>query len=54
VIAEWMYAQVDYEKGKHYQLLTKMTDHRSDNSAIQIAKGLITSRNGNHLPKSTT
>ena len=43
VIAECMYAQVD-SKGNQYQLLSEITDHRSDNSAIQIADGFTTSR----------
>jgi hypothetical protein len=33
VIAEYMYAKVD-SKGNQFQLLTEITDHRSDNSAI--------------------
>jgi hypothetical protein len=53
VIAECMYAQVDSE-GNQYQLLSEITDHRSDNSAIQIADGFTTSRNGNRVPKPTT
>ncbi|KAI2501269.1 Reverse transcriptase (RNA-dependent DNA polymerase) [Fragilaria crotonensis] len=53
VIAECMYAQVDSE-GNQYQLLSEITDHRSDNSAIQIADGFTTSRNGNRIPKPTT
>ena len=39
VIAECMYAQVDSE-GNQYLLLSETTDHRADNSAIQIADGL--------------
>ncbi|KAI2498914.1 Reverse transcriptase (RNA-dependent DNA polymerase) [Fragilaria crotonensis] len=50
VIAECMYAQVDSE-GNQYQLLSEITDHRADNSAIQIADGFVTSRNGNRVPK---
>ncbi len=53
VIAECMYAQVDSE-GNQYQLLSKITDHRSDNSAIQIADGFTTRRNGDRVPKPTT
>ncbi len=45
VIAECMYAQVDSE-GNQYQLLSDISDHRSDNSAIQIADGFTTSQNG--------
>jgi len=53
VIAECMYAQVDSE-GNQYQLLSEITDHRSGNSAIPVADGYVTSRNGNRVPKSTT
>ena len=48
-----MYEQVISE-GNQNQLLSKITDHRSDNSAIQIADGFITSRNENSVPKPTT
>jgi hypothetical protein len=48
-----MYAQKD-SKGNQYQLLSENTDHRSDNSAIQIADGFTISRNGNRIPKPTT
>jgi hypothetical protein len=53
VIAECMYAQIDSE-GNQYQLMSEMNDHRSDNSAIQIADGFTTSLNGNCVPKPTT
>ena len=53
VIAECMYAQVDAE-GNQFQLLDEITDHRSDNSAIRIDDGFVTSRNGNRVPKTTT
>jgi hypothetical protein len=53
VIAECMYAQVDSE-GNQYQLLSEITDHRSDNSAIQIADGFTTSWDGNCVPKPST
>ncbi len=53
VIAECTNAQVDSE-GNQYQLLSKITDHRSDNSAIQIADRFTSSPNGNHVPKPTT
>ena len=52
-IAECMYAQIDSE-GNQYQLLSKITDSKSDHSAIQIADGFTTSRNGNRVPKTTT
>jgi hypothetical protein len=53
VIAECMYAQVNSE-GNQYQLLSEITDHRSDHSAIQIADGFTTSCNSNRVPKSMT
>ena len=53
VIAECMYAQVDAE-GNQFQLLDEITDHKSDNSAIRIDDGFVTSRNGNRVPKPTT
>ena len=52
-IAECMYAQVD-AKGNQFQLLDEFTNHRSDNSAIRIDDGFVTSRNGNRVPKPTT
>ncbi len=52
VIVECMYVQVEAE-GNQYQLLSEITDHRSDNSAIQIADGFMISRNGNCVPKPT-
>ena len=33
---------------------TKITDHRSDKSAIPIENGFTISRNGNRVPKATT
>jgi hypothetical protein len=48
-----MFAQINSE-GNQYQLLSKITDHRSDHSAIQIADGFTTSCNGNRVPKATT
>ena len=48
-----MYAQIDSE-GNQYQLLSEITDHRSDHSAIQIADGFTTSCNGNRVPKTMT
>ena len=53
VIAENMYAQVDSE-GNEYLLLSEITDHKSDGSAIKIADGTILSANGQEKPKVTT
>ena len=54
VITECMYAQIDSE-GNQYQLLSEITDHRSDKkSAIPIENGSTTSCNGNRFPKTMT
>jgi hypothetical protein len=50
---EYTYAQIDSE-GNQYQLLSKITDRRSDHSAIQIADGFTTSCIGNCVLKTTT
>jgi hypothetical protein len=48
-----MYAQV-YDKGNEFLVLDKITDHRSDGSAIQIVDGTIWSANSSEKPKKTT
>jgi hypothetical protein len=53
VIAENMFAQVDTE-GNQFLLLQEITDHRSDNRAIPISKGMIHGANGQPKPKITT
>jgi hypothetical protein len=53
VIAENMFAQVDNE-GIQFLLLQEITDHKSDNSAIPISKGMIHGANGQSKPKITT
>jgi hypothetical protein len=53
VIAECMYAQIA-SKGNQYQLLSKITDHRSDHLAIQISDSFTTSCKGNRVPQTTT
>jgi hypothetical protein len=53
VIAENMYAQVD-DEGNEYLLLSEITDHKSDGSAVQIADGMTRSANGQEKPKVTT
>ena len=45
-IAENMLSQVDSE-GHHYQLLTQVTDHNRDFSAITKVNGFIKYINGN-------
>ena len=53
VIAECMYAQIDAE-GNQYQLLSEITDHKSDKSAILVKDGYTISQNENRVPKATT
>ena len=53
IIAESMYSQIDPE-GHHYQLLSEITEHEKDNSAIPISEGTYTTRSGNVVPKKTT
>jgi len=53
IIAENMYAQVD-DEGNEFLLLDEITDHKSDDSAIQIADGTVRSANGMEKPKRTT
>ena len=53
IIAENMYAQIDNE-GNQFLLLQEIMDHRSDNSAIPIADGMVRSANRMLKPKKTT
>jgi hypothetical protein len=53
IIAENMFAQVDTE-GNQFLLLQEISDHKTDNSAIQIADGMIRGANGTPTPKKTT
>lgn len=53
LIAENLYSQVD-EEGQQYQLLSEISDHRSDATAISIDDGFYTDRGGNKKPKQTT
>ena len=48
-----MLSQVDSE-GYHYQLLTEVTDHNKDDSAIAKVDGFIKSSSGNIHQKGTT
>ena len=52
-IAEAMFSQID-DEGHHFQLLSEITDHKSDGNAIPISDGFIKSRSGNGVPKKTT
>ena len=53
IIAENMLSQVDSE-GHHYQVLTEVTDHKKDDSAISKVDGFIKSSSGNLHRKRTT
>ena len=53
IIAENMYAQVDSE-GRQFQVLSEITNHKKDGSAIPISDGMVTSKSGNQSPKITT
>ena len=53
VMDENMYAQVD-DKGRQYQLLDEIADHRTDRTALRIEDGFMVSQNGNNVPKQTT
>eukprot|EP00957_Ditylum_brightwellii_P186443 14195090-Ditylum_brightwellii.AAC.1 len=47
-----MFAQVD-EEGHHFQVLSEITDHRKDASAVLMANGMVRSVNGQMKPKIT-
>ena len=46
-------SQVEFE-GHHYQVLTEVTDHKNDDSAIAKVDGLIKSSSGNLYQKRMT
>ena len=48
-----MFSQID-DEGHHFQILTKITDHNSDDNVISISYILINLINSNNLPKKTT
>ena len=52
IIAENMMSQVDSE-GHHYQVLTEVTDHKKDYSAISKLDGFMKSSNGKLHQKRT-
>jgi hypothetical protein len=53
IIAKNLYSQCD-DEGHSFVLLSEIIDHKKDASAIPIADGFTTSRNGNKVPKKTT
>ena len=52
-IGEDMFSQIDDEL-HHFQILSKITNHKSDGNKIAISDGFIQSNNGNNLPMYTT
>ena len=53
VIAENIFAQCD-DEGRRHAILKEITDHRKDNSAVDVTKGYTTTRKGVRIPKTTT
>ena len=53
IITENMLSQVDSEV-HHYQVLTELTDHKKDDSAIAKVDGFIKSNSGNLQRKRIT
>ena len=53
ITAENILSQVDSE-GHHYKVLTEVTDHNNDDSAISKVDGYIKSGSGNLHRKRTT
>ena len=53
VIAKNIYAQCD-DKGKMLVVLKEITDHTKDGTALTVANGFVTKRNGTRVPKTTT
>ena len=53
VIAENIFAQCD-DEGRRQAVLSEITDHKKDPSAIDITKGYTTTRKGKRIPKTTT
>ena len=53
VIAESMVAECDPE-GRQYQIFSEISDHRKDDTALNVAEGSYITRAGNPIPKKTT
>jgi hypothetical protein len=53
IIAENMFAQVD-DEGNMYQILSEITDHKTDGTAIPISEGTVRTASGAERPKVTT
>ena len=48
-----MFSHID-DEGLHFQILSEITDHKSDGNAIPISYVFIKLINGKNLPKNTT
>jgi len=53
LIAECMVSECDPE-GRQYRMLREISDHRKDNTALNVAGGSYRTRVGNPMPKRTT
>ena len=48
-----MLSHID-DEDNHFQILSEITDHKSDGNDISISDGFINSINGKNVPKKTT
>ena len=53
VIAENIFAQCD-DEGRRHAILSEITDHKRDVTAVHITKGYVTNKRGVKIPKTTT
>ena len=53
VIAENLYSQVD-DEGSQHLVISEISDHRKNATALSVADGFTISSNGNKVPKKTT
>jgi hypothetical protein len=53
VIAENLYSQVD-DEGRQHLVISEISDHRKNATALSVADGFTISSNGNKVPKKTT
>ena len=53
VIAENIFSQCDNE-GRRHAVMQEITDHRKDNSAVDITNGYTVTKRGRRIPKTTT
>jgi hypothetical protein len=53
VVAENLYAQRDSER-RQFLLLSQITDHKTNRSALKKDNGFVTARNGSQVPRRAT